>query len=180
MKYITIVNDQQYIIEIGHEGQIEVDGQKYEIDFEQLSEGGILSLLLNNRSFEAIVEEREQDWEVLIHGELYTVFVQDEQAYRLAKERGVTSDETGEAAIKSPMPGLIIAIPVEVGQAVKKGDKVVILESMKMENELRSPKDGLVANIYVEPGASVEKNQILMAIGDLIASGEMIANGDHT
>ena len=49
MKYITIVNDQQYIIEIGHEGQIEVDGQKYEIDFEQLSEGGILSLLLNKR-----------------------------------------------------------------------------------------------------------------------------------
>ena len=180
MKYITIVNDQQYIIEIGHEGQIEVDGQKYEIDFEQLSEGGILSLLLNNRSFEAIVEEREQDWEVLIHGELYTVFVQDEQAYRLAKERGVTSDDTGEAAIKSPMPGLIIAIPVEVGQAVKKGDKVVILESMKMENELRSPKDGLVANIYVEPGASVEKNQILIAIGDLIANDEMIANGDHT
>lgn len=180
MKYITIVNDQQYIIEIGHEGQIEVDGQRYEIDFEQLSEGGILSLLLNNRSFEAIVEEREQDWEVLIHGELYTVFVQDEQAYRLAKERGVTSDETGEAAIKSPMPGLIIAIPVEVGQAVKKGDKVIILESMKMENELRSPKDGLVANIYVEPGASVEKNQILIVIGDLIANGEMIANGDHT
>jgi biotin carboxyl carrier protein len=174
MKYITIVNDRQYIIEIGHEGQIEVDGQKYEIDFEQLSEGGILSLLLNNRSFEAIVEEHEQDWEVLIHGELYTVFVQDEQAYRLAKERGITQDEPGEAAIKSPMPGLIIAIPVEVGQAVKKGDKVIILESMKMENELRSPKDGLVANIYVEPGASVEKNQILIAIG------EMIANGDHT
>jgi biotin carboxyl carrier protein len=180
MKYITIVNDQRYIIEIGHEGQIEVDGQEYEIDFEQLSEGGILSLLLNNRSFEAIVEEREQDWEVLIHGELYTVFVQDEQAYRLAKDRGVTPDETGEAAIRSPMPGLIIAIPVEVGQAVKKGDKVVILESMKMENELRSPKDGLVANIYVEPGASVEKNQILIAIGDPIANAEMIANGDHT
>jgi biotin carboxyl carrier protein len=180
MKYITIVNDQHYIIEIGHEGQIEVDGQEYEIDFEQLSEGGILSLLLNNRSFEAIVEEREQDWEVLIHGELYTVFVQDEQAYRLAKERGVAPDEAGEAAIKSPMPGLIIAIPVEVGQAVKKGDKVVILESMKMENELRSPKDGLVANIYVEPGASVEKNQILIAIGDPIANVEMIANGDHT
>ena len=166
MKYITIVNDQEYIIEIGHEGQIEVDGQEYAIDFEQLSEGGILSLLLNNRSLEAIVEEREQDWEVLIHGELYTVFVQDEQAYRLAKDRGVSLDETGEALVKSPMPGLIIAVPVEVGQVVKKGDKVIILESMKMENELSSPKDGLVANIYIEPGASVEKNQILIAIGD--------------
>lgn len=166
MKYITIVNDQEYIIEIGHEGQIEVDGREYEVDFKQLSEGGILSLLLNNRSLEAIVEEREQAWEVLIHGELYTVFVQDERAYRLAKERGVAPDETGEATIKSPMPGLIIAVPVEVGQTVKKGDKVVILESMKMENELRSPKDGTIANIYVELGASVEKNQILLAIGD--------------
>jgi biotin carboxyl carrier protein len=180
MKYITIVNDQEYVIEIGHEGQIEVNGQEYKIDFEQLSAGGILSLLLNNRSLEAIVEEREQDWEVLIHGELYTVFVQDEQAYRLAKERGVAPDETGQATIKSPMPGLIIAIPVEMGQVVKKGDKVVILESMKMENELRSPKDGRIANIYVEAGASVEKNQVLLAIGDLIADGEMIATGDHT
>ena len=180
MKYITIVNDQEYIIEIGHEGQIEVNGQEYKIDFEQLSEWGILSLLLNNRSLEAIVEERDQDWQVVIHGELYTVFVQDEQAYRLNKERGVSLDETGEATIKSPMPGLIIAVPVEVGQAVKKGDKVVILESMKMENELRSPKDGLVANIYVEAGASVEKDQVLLAIGDPIAEDETIASGDHT
>ncbi len=168
MKYITIVNDQQYVIEIGHEGQIEVDGQEYAVDFKQLAEGGILSLLLNNRSLEAIVEEREQAWEVLIHGELYTVSVQDEQAYRLAKARTVSFDETGEASIKSPMPGLIIEIPVEIGQAVKKGDKVVILESMKMENELRSPRDGRVANIYVQPGDSVEKNQVLMAIGDQI------------
>ncbi len=166
MKYITIVNDQKYVIEIGHEGQIEVDGQEYDIDFEQLSEGGILSLLLNNRSLEAIVEERELSWEVLIYGELYSVQVQDERAYRLAKERGVKTVDRGEARIKSPMPGLIIEIPVEVGQLVKKGDKVVILESMKMENELRSPKNGVIHNILVENGASVEKNQILLIIGD--------------
>lgn len=166
MKYIAIVNQQEYVIEIGQEGLIEVDGQEFKVDYEQLSEGGILSLLLNNRSLEAIVEEREEAWEVLIHGELYTVTVQDERAYRLAKERGITTDDAGEAIVKSPMPGLIIAIPVVVGQSVKKGDKVVILESMKMENELRSPKDGTIANIYIEPGVSVEKNQILLAIGD--------------
>ena len=54
MKYIATVNDQKYIIEIGHEGQIQVDGQEYDVDFEKLSDGGILSLLLNNRSLEAI------------------------------------------------------------------------------------------------------------------------------
>jgi biotin carboxyl carrier protein len=166
VKYITTVNDQEFIIEIDQEGQIMVGGRPYEVDFQQLSEGGILSLLLDNHSLEAIVEERDQAWEVLIHGELYTVHVQDERAYRLAKARGTTAKVTGEATIKSPMPGLIIAVTVQQGQSVHKGDKVVILESMKMENELRTPRDGIVKHIFVESGASVEKNQLLVTIGD--------------
>ncbi|MGD2076777.1 MAG: biotin/lipoyl-binding protein [Chloroflexota bacterium] len=166
MKYITSVNDEQYTIEIDQQGRITVNGQSYDVDFQQLSEGGILSLLLNNQSLEAIVEERNGGWEVLIRGELYSVQVQDERAYRLAKARGVTAEITGEAAIKSPMPGLIIAVPVEEGQTVSKGDQIVILESMKMENELRSPRDGVVRRVHVQPGQSVEKNQLLATIGE--------------
>ena len=166
MKYITTVNDQQFIVEIDQEGQIIVDGQLYEVDFQQLSEGGILSLLLNNHSLEAIVEERENGWEVLIRGELYTVDVQDERAFRLARARGIVAEVTGEAIIKSPMPGLIIDVLVEPNQIVQKGDKVVILESMKMENELRSPRDGVVKHVFVVSGAGVEKNQVLVTIGD--------------
>ena len=166
MKYITIVNDQEFIIEIDQEGQVSVDGRPYAVDFQQLSEGGILSLLLNNHSLEAIVEERENGWEVLIRGELYSVDVQDERAYRLARARGTVAEITGEATIESPMPGLIIDVLVEPNQIVQKGDKIVILESMKMENELRSPRDGVVKHVYVGPGASVEKNQVLATIGD--------------
>jgi biotin carboxyl carrier protein len=166
MKYITRVNDQQFIIEIDQENQIRVDGQLYEVDFQQLTEGGILSLLLNKHSLEAIVEERESGWEVLIQGELYTVDVQDERAYRLARARGTVAEVTGEVSIKSPMPGLIIEVLVKEKQTVQKGDKVVILESMKMENELRSPRDGVVKHVYIKPGASVDKNQVLATIGD--------------
>ncbi len=166
MKYITMVNDRQYTIEIDQEDRITVDGDSFEVDFQQLSEGGILSLLLNNQSLEAIVEERDGAWEVLIRGELYSVQVQDERAFRLAKARGVVAELTGDATIKSPMPGLIIAVPVEEGQEVGKGDQIVILESMKMENELRSPRDGVVKRVYVEPGQSVEKNQLLATIGE--------------
>jgi len=166
MKYITTIDDQQYTIEIDQEGHLTVNGDLYDVDFQQLSEGGILSLLLNNQSLEAIVEERDGEWEVLIKGELYSVKVQDERAYRLAKARGVVAEVTGEASIKSPMPGLIIAVPVEVGQAVSKGDQIVILESMKMENELHSPRDGVVKRLHVEPGQSVEKNQLLAIIGE--------------
>ena len=113
-----------------------------------------------------MVEERDDVWEVLTKGELYTVKVQDERAYRLAKARGVASEVTGEAQIKSPMPGLIVAVPVTEGQHVEKGDKVIILESMKMENELRAPKAGIVARINVAQGASVEKDQVLAVIVD--------------
>lgn len=166
MKYITTVHDREYVIEIDHEGQITVNDQPYAVNFQQLSEGGILSLLLDNRSLEAIVEDRDQYWEVLIHGELYSVQVQDERAYRLAQARGSVAEHTGEVNVKSPMPGLIVEVCVDEGQLVKKGQKVVILESMKMENELRSPRDGVIKHVFVENGASVEKDQTLATIGD--------------
>lgn len=166
MKYITTVQDKEYIIEIGHDNEIVVDGDCYEIDFERLAEGGLLSLLIDHRSLEAIVEEREDHWEVLLKGELYMVNVQDERAYRLSKARGTAAAVTGEAPVKSPMPGVIIAVPVAVGEPVKKGDKVIILESMKMENELRSPRDGVVIRVAVAAGASVEKDQLLLVVGD--------------
>lgn len=166
MKYITYVEEQEFTIVIDRDDQIMVNDQVYDIDFQQLSEGGMLSLLLNNRSLEAIVEERDEAWEVLLRGELYSVQVQDERAYRLAKARGTLTDDVGEAAVKSPMPGLIVAIPVKQGQMVKKGDQVVILESMKMENELRSPRNGVVLRVNVMQGASVDKDQVLVVIGD--------------
>ncbi len=166
MKYISTVGDKEFVIEIDQEGQITVDDHTFAIDFQHLTEGGLLSLLIDNRSLEAIVEEREDHWEVLIHGELYAVDVKDERAYRLAKARGRSSEITGEVSISSPMPGLIVVVPVKEGQKIEKGDQVVILESMKMENELRSPRDGTVTHVYVSKGQSVEKNQILVTVGD--------------
>jgi biotin carboxyl carrier protein len=78
----------------------------------------------------------------------------------------MAAETSGAAALKSPLPRNIIAVPGEPGQTVKKGDQVIILESMKMENELRSPRDGLVLRVLVAPGASVEKDQVLVTVGD--------------
>ncbi len=170
MKYITFVNDQEFIIEIDQENRITVNDQRRDIDFQELSGSGILSLLLDNHSLEALVEEREGSiWEVLIQGELYSVLVQDERSYRLAKARGSATDFIGDAIIKSPMPGLIIDVPVKVGQHVDKGDSLVILESMKMENELHSPRprNGMVAAVHTATGKSVEKGQPLVTVGDI-------------
>ena len=153
MKYITTVEDKEYTIEIGRGDEIIVNGDSYQINLEEASESGLLSLLVNNRSVVAVVEEQEDGWQVLINGELYGVSVQDERAYRLAKARGTLADLSGEVVVKSPMPGIVLQITKAAGDVVKKGQTVVILESMKMENELKAPRDGVISKVHVEAGA---------------------------
>ncbi len=166
MKYIASVDDQEYIIEIGKDGQILIDDKVYDVNFRQMPGSGVTSLLLNQHSLEAVIEEGDGYWEVLIRGERYPVTVEDERSYRLARARGSFAAPDGEVMVKSPMPGIVIAIPVLIGDVVSKGDTVIILESMKMENELRAPRDGIITEIKVEPGASVEKDQALVMVSD--------------
>jgi pyruvate carboxylase subunit B len=164
MKYIATVKDREYTIEIDPDRGTLIDGEPQEIDFRRLPSGGETSLLMNHRSISAIVEERGNHWDVLIRGELYSVRVQDERAYRLERMRSAGLTVDGEAIVSSPMPGIIVTVSVTVGDFVRHGDKVVILESMKMENELRAPCDGLVTHVHVGPGESVEKDQPLVGI----------------
>jgi biotin carboxyl carrier protein len=70
---------------------------------------------------------------------------------------------SGEA-IKAPMPGTILSIKVSPGSSVKKGDILIILEAMKMENEIIAPRDGVVAEIFTSNGASVSTGDVLLAI----------------
>jgi len=72
--------------------------------------------------------------------------------------------ETGEFLLKAPMPGLVVSIPIEEGYEVKKGQVLLILESMKMQNELKSPRDGKVNRIKVKAGESVEQRQTLLSV----------------
>ena len=67
--------------------------------------------------------------------------------------------------IESPMPGNILSVNVANGQAVKKGDVLMILEAMKMENEIIAPCDGTVASLSVAAGATVESGSLLCVIG---------------
>ena len=166
MKYYTKVNEKEYIIDIGENDEILVNDELYTIDFKILPISGLASLLINNYSLEAVVEERDEHWEVLTKGVLYNVQVQDERAFRLAQARGTDLGDSGETAVKAPMPGLIIKVLVAEGDSIEKGDQVIILESMKMENELKSPRGGMVTAVQVNASDSVEKDQVLVVIGD--------------
>ena len=66
------------------------------------------------------------------------------------------------ADLKAPMPGLVLEIAVKVGQEVAKGDTLLILEAMKMENVIKSPTDGVIKSIAVNKADTVEKNQLIL------------------
>lgn len=164
MKYITTVEDQKFEIEIRRDGVVLINGEERLVDFKPMGQHAIFSMIINNESFEAFVEQREGKYYVLMRGILYEIDVTDERALRLAQAGASGADLSGDIVIKAPMPGLIVDVPVQAGQVVKKGQTVVILESMKMENELKSPREGTVHRIEVAKGDSVEQNKVLVTI----------------
>jgi biotin carboxyl carrier protein len=164
MKYLTSIGDKTYTIEINDDRHVTVDGRTFPIDFAAISAQSLFSLLIDGKSFEGFVENEGDEWRVILRGDLYEAKVVDERAVRLAKSAGGVVAPAGDFHLKAPMPGLVVAVPVIEGQSVKKGDILVILESMKMQNELKSPRDGTVARVKVKGGDTVEQNQVMVTI----------------
>ena len=74
------------------------------------------------------------------------------------------SGTAGAVAVKAPMPGTLIKVNVKVGDAVKKGDVLCVLEAMKMENDIMAPADGVVASVEAAKGASVATDAVLVTL----------------
>jgi biotin carboxyl carrier protein len=164
MRYITTVEDKQFLVEIIDEKHVSVDGKVYEVDFESVSGQPVYSLIVDGKSHEGYVAQNDDTWQVLLRGRLYPIIVEDEREKRLRSAAGGGVAETGELHLRAPMPGLVVTIPVEEGQSIQKGQVLLILESMKMQNELKSPRDGTVGRVRVKPGETVEQKQTLMSI----------------
>jgi biotin carboxyl carrier protein len=164
MKYVSNVNGVEYLIEIVDEHHIIVNGRKLTVDFNSISGQPVYSLLVDGKSFEGFVYPGETEWEVLLMGRQFPVAVEDEREKRLRAAAGGSVSEAGEYHLRAPMPGMVVSIPVEEGQAIEKGDVLLILESMKMQNELKSPRAGTVGRVRVKTGESVEQRQTLLSV----------------
>jgi acetyl/propionyl-CoA carboxylase alpha subunit len=158
------VEGRQFLVEILDEKHVSVDGKVYEIDFEPVSGQPVYSLIVDGRSHEGYVAQGDDTWQVLLRGRLFPAIVEDEREKRLRSAAGGGVAETGEFHLRAPMPGLVVAIPVEEGQAVKKGQVLLILESMNMQNELKSPRDGVIGRLRVKAGETVEQKQALLSV----------------
>lgn len=143
---------------------LSADGQSIEVDSVVLSERN-MHLMYQHKSYqiELVSEDRAEKSSVIkVNGTLYHVAIQD-QYDLLLKQLGLDKAMAGKVQeIKAPMPGLVLSVMVQEGEEVNKGDNLLVLEAMKMENIIKSPAGGKVKKILVSKGLKVEKNEVLI------------------
>ncbi|MFN4081139.1 MAG: biotin/lipoyl-containing protein [Saprospiraceae bacterium] len=106
----------------------------------------------------------KRTYSLRINGAVYNVHIGDYYE-RLIQELGLKSGGGAKIdAVKAPMPGLALQIMVSPGQAIAKGDPLLILEAMKMENVIKASADGAIKEVLVKQGAPVEKGQVLITL----------------
>ncbi len=140
------------------------DTKQVEIEAHQLGDG-TWSLSQDAAFYEVNTAARDDLWEVQVRGSRHLHTVMSERQLRMLEASGGSAG-ANTPELKTPMAGKIIAVLVEPGQAVEVGDKVVVVEAMKMENELKAHHAGLISQIQVKAEDTVEVGAVLLHIED--------------
>jgi biotin carboxyl carrier protein len=163
-RYFADIEGREYQIEIISNQQVLINGEMLEIDFQSLRQDLSYSLLVGGDSYEINLYQDNGFWEVLLRGKQFSVRVEDDRERRLRMAAGESSLLKTAVTVQAPMPGLVIDIPVEEGKHVEEGEVLIILESMKMQNELRAPRPGTIVKIQISLNDNVERKQTLMIL----------------
>ena len=147
--------------------ELKVNGNSYKIELLKKISDNIWSLSVNNRLYQIEFDlDTDGNATIYLDGLAFEANITNETKKLLkqfVKAAGGGND-SGIVPVKSPMPGMVVKIIAEEGQQVAKGDKIIIIEAMKMENALAAQSDGIIKNIKVSEAQAVEKNALLMEI----------------
>jgi biotin carboxyl carrier protein len=161
--YQAKVNQQNFEITPSEEGYL-INGKPFQWDIVEIKQG-YFHILHDHESYRAEVVKADaatKTFSFKINGKIYSVQLKDKFDLLLEKLGMTAGAGTKINNIKAPMPGLIIDLKIKVGDVVKSGDPLLILEAMKMENILKAPGDGTVKSVKVKKGDSVEKGHVLI------------------
>lgn len=167
MKLAAETNDEKHEITLKQEGEkisAEIDGRLYELEAQEV-EPNVYLLKHENKIYQVFVSPTQNSGEpfsATVGNNNFEIKIFDPK--RLRSSAGAAGSADGTAEIKTAMPGKIVRILVEAGDEIKKGDGLIIVEAMKMQNEMKSPKDGTVKEIRFTEGATVNAGEILAVI----------------
>ncbi len=164
-KFVATVNGRSETVEVtGGDGRYRVTVGERTIDVDvRQSISGLTSLLADGVSHVADVAPVDGGRLVDLDGSTYLVVVED-YARHLIRTRGAAGASGAGQTIKAPLPGKITHVAVAVGDHVERGDTVVVIEAMKMENEFKAAASGTVTEVRVQPGQAVNAGDVLVLI----------------
>ncbi|HWP85818.1 MAG TPA: biotin/lipoyl-containing protein [Terriglobia bacterium] len=172
MHYTLIANGREHVLEVAGRGPLacRLDGESFEAEAVEVA-AGVYSLLMGGKSYRAYVARpigREnppgraaETFTVQVDGVSYSITVQDPR--RWSGGRGMATRE-GRQQVTAPMPGKVIRVLAQEGEAVGSGQGLVVVEAMKMQNEIKSRAAGTVRKVLVREGQAVAGGEILMLI----------------
>jgi len=161
------VNSKYKFDVISKNGRVSADGENLFLDLQE-GNGQHIHILKDNKSYRAEVvsfSQKEKTCIVKVNGNVYHLNIKD-QYDDLLHQLGMDNlNKTKVAELKAPMPGMVLKVLVSEGDEIKKGDNILVLEAMKMENIIKSPADVTIKAVRVKPTDKVEKNQVLILFG---------------
>jgi len=160
------VNDKNTFSVTEEDGRLVMDGTTVSWDVSE-QPNGIISILCNGKSYTAIIEKTDRkakEISLRLNGQVYKVVIK-EPIDQLLNNMGIDLKAMQKAEpVKAPMPGMVLKILVAPGQQINKGDGLVILEAMKMENILKASANAVVKAIRVNERTAVEKGTVLIEL----------------
>jgi pyruvate carboxylase subunit B len=165
MKYYVEIGDRTYEVDIGPDG-VSVDGRPVEADLQANHGSHLWHLVLDGRSHTLRARRRDGrgDWELEIDGRRHRVLALDERSRAIRELAGTAAASHGPIELTAPMPGLIIKVEVDEDEQVERGQGLIVIEAMKMENELKATSAGRVVEVRVASGQTVDKGETLLVI----------------
>ena len=163
--FVARINGRSETVQVTENGgrlSVKVGALTLDVDARQPM-SGLTSLLVDGASHVADVAPAEGGTLVDLDGATYLVEV-EEYARHVIRTRGGAGAGAAGQTIKAPLPGKVTHVAVAVGDHVKRGDTVVVIEAMKMENEFKAAAPGTVTEIRVAPGQSVNAGDVLVLI----------------
>jgi pyruvate carboxylase subunit B len=166
LRYYVTIRGEERLVDLveGADGRTSVtlDGRPVDADLVELHGSTLHSLLLNGHSREMVIEKEGDRVAVWLDGEKIETIVRDEVSRAIAAV--IKPPVAGPSAITAPMPGVVVSVPVKVGDVVEVGQPIVVVEAMKMQNELLAETAGVVASIEVKPRQTVDRGAVLVKL----------------
>jgi biotin carboxyl carrier protein len=164
----------KYVVEVaGRTVEVEVDGDRVRLDGDEIPAhltdlpGTPITLLTIGDAVHRVAVTRQGPrgrYGLSVDGRRYEVEALDERTRAIRQLSAANAGPSGPAPLVAPMPGLIVRVNIEVGDTVRAGQGLVVMEAMKMENELRAASPGVVRAVRVSPGTVVERGAPLVEL----------------